>query len=207
MGSLFIEKSPLFKGVLKECDGYLSELPEKPSWSIIEELLRAQDQSNIQRAEFSQPLCTALQLAVTALLASWGFRPDAVVGHSSGEIAAAYAAGFLSRRDAIVTAYYRGLVLSSKTYASLGEQPKGSMCAIGLGEQQTKSLLADYGDQVQLAAVNSPISCTVSGDTNIILEVESRCAKASQFCRRLRTDRGDFLPSVNLSALLRSESF
>ena len=192
MGSVLIEQSPLFRSILEDCDRYLAEVPEKPSWSIIEELQRPKGQSNIYKAEFSQPLCTALQLSLTALLASWDFRPTAVVGHSSGEIAAACAAGLMSLRDAIVTAFYRGLVLSSTNNFSLPEHCEGRMCAVSLNEEQTRNLLADYGDQVQLAAINSPTSCTISGNSGAIQEIEASCAKNGQFCRRLHADKGTF---------------
>ena len=190
MGSVLIEQSPLFRSVLEDCDRSLAELPEKPSWSIIEELQRPQGQSNIYKAEFSQPLCTALQLALTALLASWDLRPTAVVGHSSGEIAAACAAGFTSLRDAIVTAFYRGLVLSSTNNFSLLEHCEGRMCAVSLDEEHTRNLLTDYVNQVQLAAINSPTNCTISGNSGAIQEIEASCAKNGQFCRRLHADKG-----------------
>jgi acyl transferase domain-containing protein len=66
--------------------------------------------SQINRAEFVQPLCTAIQIALVNTLARCGVRPNAVVGHSSGEIAASYAAGTLSLPEAIIVAYYPGYV-------------------------------------------------------------------------------------------------
>ena len=110
-GMSIVDNCPLFKSTLHECEHILSSLPDPPSWAIIEELSKAEEISNMNRAEFSQPLCTAVQLGLVTVLESWGVVPDAVVGHSSGEICAAYAAGILSLRDAMIVAYYRGLVL------------------------------------------------------------------------------------------------
>ena len=191
MGARLIEYCPIFRSTLEECNRHLAELRDRPCWSIMEELTRPEEESYLQKAEFSQPLCTALQLGLIDLLDSWELKPIAVVGHSSGEIAAAYAAGYLSLRDAIVTAYIRGLVLRTSYNASLEEQCAGSMCAVGLSEDETRNLLARYCGRVQLAAVNSPASCTISGDTDAIQEVESLCASKGHFCRRLHTDRGN----------------
>lgn len=66
--------------------------------------------SRLGQAELSQPCCTALQIALVDLLASWNIHPAAVAGHSSGEIGAAYACGSLSAEDAIVSAYYLSLI-------------------------------------------------------------------------------------------------
>lgn len=192
MGKALMDGSSLFRSILEKCDGFLAELQEKNSWSITEELAKPDVHSNIYKAEYSQPLCTALQLGLIGMLRSWGFRPDAVVGHSSGEIAAAYAAGFMSLRDAIVTAYYRGLVVDSPAYLSKEYQRKGLMCAVGLSEEGTQNLLNDYRDLVQVAAVNSPRSCTISGDANTIQRIEDICAERGHFCRRLRVDKGKF---------------
>ena len=112
MGKSLIEQSLIFQGVLLECERILANLSDKPTWSIIEELLKANNESNVYKSEYSQPLCTALQIGLTELWRSWGLVPKVVVGHSSGEIGAAYAAGFISLQDAIVIAYYRGLVLA-----------------------------------------------------------------------------------------------
>jgi acyl transferase domain-containing protein len=75
---------------------------EGGSWSLIDELAKADDQSRINEAEISQPATTAIQIALVDLLESFYIRPSRVVGHSSGEVAAAYAAGALSRDNAII---------------------------------------------------------------------------------------------------------
>ncbi|RYP77981.1 hypothetical protein DL771_000840 [Monosporascus sp. 5C6A] len=87
------------------------ELPVgiKPEWSLLEELTEARSPEHLSKPEFSQPLVTALQPAQLAVLASWNVRAEAVVGHSSGEIAAACGAGPMTPRQAILTAYFRGL--------------------------------------------------------------------------------------------------
>ena len=207
MGLSLISLSPLFRSVLYECDCLLLKLPDPPAWTIIEELSKAKETSNIYRAEFSQPLCTALQLGLVVVLESWGVTPDAVVGHSSGEICAAYAAGILSLRDAMVISYYRGLVLSCPS----AQDSKGSMCAVGLNEDEANDLIQNYAGRVQIAAANSPSSYTLSGDADAIKKIVAQLAREKRYCRELKVDQGmlrlispfaftDTLGSISLSS-------
>ena len=188
MGRTLIDNSQIFKSVLLECNKSLGALPDKPDWSIIDELSKSKQTTNIYQSEFSQPLCTALQLGLITLWRSWGLVPAAVVGHSSGEIAAAYAAGYLSLRDAVVTAYYRGLSLAKLASTVPNSKPKGSMCAVGLNEESARSVLEPFSSRVQMAAVNAPSSCTLSGDQDAIKDIVSLCKKSGTFCRELRVD-------------------
>ena len=202
MSKSLIGQSPIFKAVLQECERVLASLPDKPAWSIIEELSKPGDVSNIYQSTYSQPLCTALQLGLVVLWKSWGLVPNAVLGHSSGEIAAAYAAGILSLRDAIVIAYYRGLCLGSIAATLSTSRSKGGMCAVGLDLEGAQALLEKFADRVQLAAVNSPTSCTLSGDREAVEEIIDICKKAGTFCRELRVDMGMLRLQHCLSTLL-----
>ena len=186
MGMSLVDHCPLFKSTLHECDHILSRLPDPPTWTVIEEISKAKETSNIYRAEFSQPLCTALQLGLVTVLESWGVTPNAVIGHSSGEIGAAYAAGILSLRDAMVVSYYRGLVLGSPS----DQKGTGSMCAVGINEDEANSMIQKFAGRVQIAAVNAPSSCTLSGDMDAISEIVEQLLKEKRFCRELKVDQG-----------------
>lgn len=190
MGKQLLQCSPLFKNVIERCDEILASLPDGPSWSIKEELQKPKETSRLPKASFSQPICSALQIGLIELWKSWGITPQAVVVHSSGEIGAAYAAGLLSLRDAIIIAYYRGLYLGENAPIKLQGQKKGAMCAIGLGQNECHNLLQKYSGRIALAAVNSPSSCTLSGDEDAIREVVESCGKDGTFCRALRVDMG-----------------
>ncbi|KAL8924113.1 MAG: hypothetical protein Q9208_004250 [Pyrenodesmia sp. 3 TL-2023] len=179
MGRALLEGSPLFENTLQECDDVLKTLG---SWSLIEALTKAKEESNVDMAEYSQPLCTALQIGIVSLLRSWDIEPDAVVGHSSGEIAAAFAAGMISLRTAMIAAYYRGYVLANSA-------TPGSMCAVGTGEDECVDIIQQSKGRVQLAAVNSPRSCTLSGDSEAIQNVLETCGSKGLFCRLLKVDR------------------
>lgn len=114
------------------------------------------DSSQLGRAELAQPLSTIVQIGLVNALKRLGVRPQAVVGHSSGEIAAAYAAEALTLREAVAAAYYRG-------YVSKQSATPGGMAAIGLGAEETLKYLPD---RVVVACENSPSSTTISGDAD-----------------------------------------
>ncbi|KAK6827388.1 polyketide synthase [Apiospora arundinis] len=155
---LFRTSSP-FSETIKSLDGYLQALgPDAPDWKLEDELLKPGRTSRVNEAEFSQPLCTAIQIALVNLLTSVGVRPLALVGHSSGEIAAAYAAGGLTARDAIVVAFYRGTV-------SKKQRRPGAMAAVGLGWNEVERFLIPG---VVVACDNSPKSTTLSGDAHLL---------------------------------------
>ncbi|KAJ4379020.1 hypothetical protein N0V86_005897, partial [Didymella sp. IMI 355093] len=99
---------PPARSILKELDEVLQAQPNPPAWTLLAELNEPRSVYHLRQPEFSQPLVTALQLCLFALFKSWGITPNAVVGHLSGEIAAAYAAGHLGLAGAIKAAFYRG---------------------------------------------------------------------------------------------------
>lgn len=123
-----------------------------------DELLQGGDTSNLRLAEYAQPMVTAVQIGIVKILRKWNVTPDAVVGHSSGEIAAAFSCGALSMSEAIITAYYRGLITTRQTRT-------GGMAAIGLGRDDAIEYLVPG---LVIACENSPQSVTVSGDIDAV---------------------------------------
>jgi acyl transferase domain-containing protein len=133
--------------------------------------------------EFSQPLATALQLAILAILESWGVSPMAVVGHSSGEIAAACAAGLLTAEEAIKIAFFRGQAcVSDQARPALG------MLAVGLGPDQVQAYIGDMKTSVQVGCFNSPSSVTLSGDRQALEKIKSQLQRDGHFARMLQVD-------------------
>ena len=130
MGIELLKSSEVASQVIERLETRLLQLPiaDRPTWSLMEELKKEPSSSRIGEATISQPLCTAVQIRQVELLRVAGIKFYAVVGHSSGEIAAAYAAGYLSAEDAICVAYYRGLY-SRLALGSDGSP--GAMMAIG----------------------------------------------------------------------------
>jgi acyl transferase domain-containing protein/NADPH:quinone reductase-like Zn-dependent oxidoreductase/aryl carrier-like protein len=183
MGRELLEKSPLFRQTIERCDAVLKELPDRPDWTCLGELQKSVEETRLTQSLFSQPLCVALQLAIVEHLRAWGIVPSAVVGHSSGEIVAAYAAGILSFENAIICAYYRGMYMSHGVQSA--SPKKGAMIAVGLTEAEGNAELAPYVGRIALAAVNSPSSLTLSGDEDAILELKQNLDKRKIFVRRL----------------------
>ncbi|KAJ5263648.1 Acyl transferase/acyl hydrolase/lysophospholipase [Penicillium angulare] len=147
-----------FQQTIRSLDAHLQTLPHSPSWSIEDELQKPDKTSRLSSAEISQPLCTAVQIALVDTFASIGVEPTAVIGHSSGEIAAAYTAGAIEACDAIEIAFYRG-------YVTRLQSKSGSMAAIGMGAKDVDRYLQPG---VSVACENSPRSVTISGDTEVV---------------------------------------
>ena len=170
----------VFQTAIKYLDFVLSSLPHAPSWSLYDILSGDCDKTLIQTAEVSQAVCTAAQIGLVDLLASWSIRPSGVAGHSSGEMAAAYASGRITAAEAIVAAYFRGQAVSKNTQ-------EGAMLAVGLGPEQLAKYLEGREEEVKLAAINSPGSVTLSGEVSAIEELSVAMNADSIFNRTLKT--------------------
>lgn len=173
-----------FRDTIRRLDDVLKALPDPyaPDWTLEQTLLDGPTESRINEVTRSQPICTALQVGLVDLLRSWGVSPTAVVGHSSGEIAAAYAAGLLNSTQAILVAYFRGY--------SVGKlQSQGTMMAAGVSAQTAKSLIEakELQENVRVACVNAPESVTLSGASDGIEALRAEFQDQKKFARKLET--------------------
>lgn len=186
MGAALIERSPAAAKILARLDESLRSLPirDRPTWSLRDQILASADSSSVGMASISQPVCTAVQIMLVDILRAAGIEFSGVVGHSSGEMSAAYAAGYLSSEDAIRVAYYRGFHMKSVT-------EKGSMLAVGTSYEDAKELcdLPAFEGRVCVAASNSPSSVTLSGDADAIDEIKTVLDEEKKFTRLLKVDR------------------
>jgi hybrid polyketide synthase/nonribosomal peptide synthetase ACE1 len=190
MGAELVRASSYVRSIVAELDQSLGTLPEadRPQWTILDELLVSAEKSRVGEAAIAQPLTCAIQLVLIALLQDAGVQFRAVVGHSSGEIAAAHAAGFVRRHDAIRIAYYRGF--HSYLAGTESGQP-GAMLAAGTSLEDAKELCAlpDFQGRIVVAASNSATSVTLSGDADIIEEAQNVLLDEDKFARLLRVDK------------------
>ncbi|KAL4973041.1 hypothetical protein BDW66DRAFT_169023 [Aspergillus desertorum] len=185
MGRDLLKSYPSFVRSLERARQQLSRLG--CAWDLLSELCRPKADSRVNEPAFSQPMCTAIQLALVDLLNEFGVSPSAVLGHSSGEIGAAYAAGALSFRDAMAVAYYRGK-LASELLAE--NQWPGAMIAVGAPPDVAEQHLAKIGPEVgrmRVACFNSPSSVTVSGDLAAIDRLKEVLDAEGLFNRKLMT--------------------
>lgn len=188
MGSKLVRSCVKARGIIEDLDHSLVTLPEhfRPRWNLMRELL-AGTTSRITEAEISQPLCTAIQIILVDLIRAAGFDFTAIVGHSSGEIAAAYAAGFISAFDAIRIAFFRGL-FSRLASGKNGES--GAMMAVGTSIKDATELcnLEEFQGCLCVAAHNSADSITLSGNVGAIEAAKRVFDEENKFARVLKVD-------------------
>ena len=182
MGRELIDSNPTFLESIRRLDKCLQSMSEDaPKWRIEDELRKAGNTERMNSAELAQPLCTAIQIALVDTFASLGLWPSAVIGHSSGEIAAAYAAGAHTAEEAIINAMYRGALTTT-------QKRSGAMAAIGMSWEETEKFLSPA---LTIACDNSPSSVTISGDGG---EIEAAIksihkSKPQVLARRLQVDK------------------
>lgn len=186
----------VFRDSVQAADRYLQN-KLGCTWSACEELGRGKSSSRLRMPQYSQGLCTVLQVGLVQLLESWNIRPVAVVGHSSGEIAAAYCQGSMSREDAWRVAYFRG-VLSAKL-KSCGID--GSMMAVGISPEGAGEIISQLApNKVHIACVNSPGSVTLSGNADAMDVVFDALKERGTFVRKLQVDVAYHSPHMQFVA-------
>ncbi|KAI0096862.1 hypothetical protein GGR51DRAFT_489918 [Nemania sp. FL0031] len=181
----------VFAESVKRSAAVLSELSSE--WNAWRELFAPEPESKVNQAEYAQPLCTVLQIALVDLLAHWGIKPHAVVGHSSGEIAAAYAAEALSREHCLKIAFHRGRV-SNRAHE---RYPNGTMMAVGLSAEDVQQYLPKTGETVVVACINSPASITLSGDKSALVNLQTTFNQNDIFCRLLQVENAYHSPQMS----------
>ena len=182
MGKELLNDFPAFRNSILEMDRTLQSLAHPPSWTLVDTILEAESTSDVSQPTLSQPICTAVQIGLVRLLATWDVLPSAVIGHSSGEIAAAYASGNLTMAEAIATAYYRGYVVDKSARV-------GAMIAAGVSESAAEKVIKSHHLQqaVHIGCVNSPESVTFSGDKEAIDTILQELRRNGVFARELKT--------------------
>ncbi|KAK2809395.1 Type I Iterative PKS [Emmonsiellopsis sp. PD_5] len=187
MGVELMASSHIFNNSIQESSRILKNLGCE--WDLVQELGKQDaDGSRINESELAQPTTTIIQMALVDMLAHYGIKPQFVAGHSSGEIAAAYAAGALARDGAVMASFIRGRY--SAVAKKLNAVP-GSMLATGYGEQAALKAAANLDSEkgrVTVACVNSPASTTLSGDEPAIDYIEGMLKAAGVFARKLKVE-------------------
>ncbi|MEW1601105.1 SDR family NAD(P)-dependent oxidoreductase [Streptomyces sp. NPDC093808] len=178
MGADLMAAVPAFRAAVTEADAALTPLL---GWSVAQELAAPGAHSRMDRTEVAQPALFALQLGLVAALAEQGVRPDVVLGHSVGEIAAARVAGALDLPSA-------ARVVAERSRLQGTTAGSGRMAAVGLPEREARVLLLPYGGKLEIAAVNSVRDVTVSGDEEALKELGHRLADRDVFFRPLELD-------------------
>ncbi|PJN25604.1 polyketide synthase [Kitasatospora sp. CB02891] len=170
--------SPVFRDRLAACDAALSAHVD---WSLEGVLCGAPGAPSLDRVDVVQPVLWAVMVALAAHWESWGVRPDAVVGHSQGEIAAAVVAGALSLEDGAKVVALRSRAI--RALAGLG-----GMVAVPLPEDRVRAEIAPWAGKLSVAAVNGPAAVVVSGETEALAELLAQCAAQGVRARSVPVD-------------------
>ncbi|HEX8360252.1 MAG TPA: acyltransferase domain-containing protein, partial [Longimicrobium sp.] len=174
-GRELLANEPVFREAVEACDEWFRPLA---GWSLLEAMLADEASSRMEETEVAQPANFALQVGLTALWRSWGIVPEAIVGHSAGEAAAAYAAGVMSLETAVRVIYHRSRLQQLTT-------GQGRLVAVGLPVAEVEALLAGHRDRVSVAAVNGPSAVTLVGDPEALEEVLAPVREQGAFVRYL----------------------
>jgi acyl transferase domain-containing protein/acyl carrier protein len=178
MARSLIESSPAFREQFEACEDALAPYLD---WSLVSVLRGREDAPTLDSIDVIQPVLFAVMVALAAVWRSMGVEPDAVIGHSQGEIAAACVAGALSLQDAA-----RVVALRSQAAKRLTGQ--GTMAFVALPEGELHKRLERFGQRLSIAAVNGPDSAVVSGTVTELNELVRELTDAGVFSRKLPID-------------------
>ncbi|CAF1058651.1 unnamed protein product [Didymodactylos carnosus] len=183
MGRELYCTEPIFRQWIDKIDTELKLLSDE--WTLIDELITKDEHSSrIDDTNIAQPAIFAIQVALTALWLSWGIVPKVIVGHSVGEISAAFVGGRLPLKEAVKVIYYRSRLQHRNT------RQGGRMLATSFSVPEAQKLIAGVKDRVAIAAVNSSQSVTLSGDGAVLEEIYDLITtlKPNLFKRWLRVE-------------------
>lgn len=189
MGRELMQREAVFRESLAECDRALRPFV---NWSLLEQLQCNETSPSYRLSEIDciQPTLLAIEIALAHLWRSWGIKADAVIGHSMGEIAAAFVAGTLSLDDAM-----RVICCRSKLLRRTAGQ--GAMAIVELSTEETEAVLVGFQERLSIAVSNSPTSTVVSGDPAAIEQVLQILEERGVFCRPVRVDVASHSPQMD----------
>lgn len=187
MGKKLYDEESSFRSVIDSCDALLMG---RLGWSLLDELEAPESMSRINETQVAQPLIFAIQIALVELLRSWGIAPDAVIGHSVGEIAAAHIAGILSLDEAIRLVAIRGRIMQKATGL-------GKMVSVAAPLAAARAAIAGHEERLSIAAVNDPGSVVLAGDSSAVDEVVAKLERDGVSCRPLRVNYAFHSPQMD----------
>ena len=179
MGRELMQHEPVFRHVIEQCDAALRGVA---TFSLLEELGRSEETSQLHRTEIAQPAIFAMQVGLAELWKSWGVHPSAVLGHSVSEIAAACVAGLFSLEQGARMTALRARFMEG---CARGE---GRMLAVGLGEEEAQALIDKHDQTISIAAFNGPRSLTLAGPRHSIEAMFAELETQGVFARLVRVD-------------------
>jgi acyl transferase domain-containing protein/surfactin synthase thioesterase subunit len=186
MGKMLYGESEIFQKTIDTCSKAFGKYL---NWSITEELLKEQA-NRFDEIDVIQPVLIAMEIALAKLWQSVGIEPDAVVGHSMGETAAAYLSGALSLEDV-------GKIICLRSQLMKKLSGKGSMLLVELSVEQATQAIKGFEKQVSIAVSNSPQSTVLSGDTDAIQTIMTKLEQEGIFCRLVKVNVASHSPQMD----------
>src|SRR4030095_3595048 len=187
MAQRLLEREVVFREAIELCDRAMRPYGD---WSLLAELSATDAaQSRLNEIDIIQPALFAIQVALAALWRSWGIEPHAVVGHSLGEVAAAYVAGVLSIDDAVRVICHRSRLFKR----TIGQ---GAMAAVELSIDEARRVLVGYEDRVSIAVSNGPTSTVFSGEPAALAAILDQLQRRDIFCRMVKVDFASHSPQM-----------
>jgi acyl transferase domain-containing protein/acyl carrier protein len=187
MGRRLLEQETVFREVVERCDRAMRPYAD---WSMLAELTAIDPaQSRLNEIDIIQPALFTIQVALAALWRSWGIEPQAVVGHSLGEVAAARVAGALSLDDAVRIICHRSRLFKR----TIGQ---GAMAAVELSIEEARRVLVGSEDRVSIAVSNGPTSTVLSGDPAALAAILDQLQQRDIFCRMVKVDFASHSPQM-----------
>ncbi|CAN5903897.1 N/A [soil metagenome] len=182
-----LASNAVFRASIQRIDALLAR---DADWSLIEELARDDDSTRVNETNVLQPAIFAVQVALADVWRSWGVTPAAVVGHSMGEVAAAYVAGAMSLETATRLIFHRARVQHRTAGA-------GKMLAVGVSRDAGHELIAPFANRLWIAGVNGPSSITIGGEASAIAELTEALAARGVFHRAVRMEMACHTPHMD----------
>ncbi|MEU7908089.1 type I polyketide synthase [Actinoplanes sp. NPDC049118] len=179
MAAGLLATEPVFAAAVAECDAAFAEFQD---WSVAAVLRGDPDAPAWDRVDVVQPTLFTMMVSLAAVWRSHGVEPAAVIGHSQGEVSAAYVAGAITLREAARITARRNVALCSL----IG---RGAMASVLAGRDEVTRRLARYGDRLSIAAQNGPTACVVSGDPDAVDEFVAECTADQLRARPIRGAR------------------
>ncbi len=190
MGLRLHREFPVFAAAFDAVCAALDPLLDRPLHEVIGAAAGSADADLLDRTACTQPALFAFEVALFRLAEHWGLRPDHLIGHSVGELAAAHVAGVLSLPDA-------ALLVAERARLMQAMRADGAMVSVTAPEETVLPYLAEYGGRVTVAAVNSTVATVIAGDEDAVLDVAARLAADGRKTKRLRVSHAFHSPHMD----------
>lgn len=175
MGNSLFKSYAVFREQMQECDSIVRDIA---GFSVIDKIFQSDELSDLDATDITQLAIFAIQISLASLWESMGVISDVVIGHSLGEVSAAYVAGALSLKDAATIVYHRSQLMKTT-------EGQGDTLAVGIASDEIHAYLKEFEDKISIAGSNSPASCVLSGDCTAITEIQQVFKRNGIFCRLL----------------------